>query len=140
MPHSCDVLELGAFFEGAEPGVRALFGVLLAAVQENGPVTVNATRSRATFQVDMRFGGIDRPRRSWLRANAVLTRPVRAPWIERVEFIAPSYYVHRFLVRSAGDVDAEVRALLREAYGVGERRHVSDPSWPRVTDPPEWVV
>ena len=29
--------------------------------------------------------------------------------------------------------------LLREAYGVGEQRHVSDPSWPRVTEPPDWV-
>ena len=139
MPHSCDVLELGAFFEGAEPGVRSLFDALLRAVESFGPVTVNATRSRVTFQVRMRFAAVERPRGDALRGHAVLTRPVRMEALERVEFLAPSYYLHRFRVRSVDEIEA-LRGLLREAYGVGEQRHVHDPSWPRVTEPPDWVV
>ena len=35
-------------------------------VERNGPVTVNATKSRIRFQVRMRFGGVERPRRDHL--------------------------------------------------------------------------
>jgi uncharacterized protein DUF5655 len=132
-------VELDALFEGVEPGVRVLFDALLDAVRSFGPVTVNATRSRVTFQTRMRFAGIDKPRRDHLLANAVLTRPVDGPRVERVEFIPPSYFVHRFRVGVPADIDESVRALLEEAYGVGEQRHVTDPDWPRVTDPPSWV-
>ena len=136
LPHSCDIVDLGAFFEGAE---RSLFDALLVVVESFGPVTVNATRSRVTFQVRMRFAAVERPRRDGLRGHLVLTRPVRSEAVERVEYLAPSYYLHRFRVRSEEDVEA-LRELLREAYGVGEQRHVHDASWPRVTEPPDWVA
>jgi hypothetical protein len=139
MPHSCATVALDEHFAEAEPHVRPLFDALLAAVREHGPVTVNATRSRIAFQARMRFGGVDRPRRDHLVANVVLTRPVRSPRVERVEFVPPSYYVHRFRLRTPEDLDGDVRALLREAYGVGEQRHLSDPAWPRERRPPDWV-
>jgi hypothetical protein len=142
MPHSCDVVELGAFFEGAPLAARSLFDALLAVVRGFGPVTVNATRSRATFQVRMRFAAVERPRGPALRGHLVLTRPVRGvAVVERVEFLSPSYYLHRFRLEAVGDVATEAfAALLREAYGVGEQRHVHEPGWPRVTEPPDWVV
>jgi hypothetical protein len=139
MPHSCAVVSVDAHFESAKPHVRALFDALLAAVREHGPVTVNATRSRITFQTRMRFGGIDRPRRDHLVANVVLTRAVRSPRVDRVEFVPPSYYVHRFRIRTPEDVDGEIRALLGEAYRVGEQQHLTDPDWPRERRPPDWV-
>jgi hypothetical protein len=142
MPHSCDVAGLGAFFARAEPGARALFDALLAAARSFGPVTVNATRSRATFQVRMRFAAVERPRGAVLRGHLVLTRPVPGvAAIARVEFLSPSYYLHRFRLSSVADLgDDAFAALLREAYGVGEQRHVREPGWPRVTEPPDWVV
>jgi hypothetical protein len=141
MPHSCDVLQLGAFFAGAEPETRVLFDALLAVVRGFGPVTVNATRSRATFQVRMRFAAVERPRGTTLRGHAVLTRPVRVDAVQRVEFLSPSYFLHRFRLASVADLDDEALvALLREAYGVGEQRHVHERGWPRVTEPPDWVV
>jgi hypothetical protein len=139
MPHSCETVELDAHFAASRSHVRELFDALLAAVTEHGPVTVNATRSRITFQTRMRFGGVDRPRRDHLVANLVLTRPVRSARIERVDFIPPSYYVHRFRLRTPEDLDGDIRALLGEAYGVGQQRHLSDPAWPRERRPPDRV-
>ena len=139
MPHSCRVVALDDHFARAEPRVRALFDRLLAAVRENGPVTVNATASRVTFQVDTRFAGIDRPRGENLVANFVLTRPVQSARLSRVEHIPPYYYVHRLRLRRPEDVDAELRGWLAEAYQVGRRRHVTDPDWPRCRRPPAWL-
>jgi hypothetical protein len=136
LPHSCLVADLDELVAPA----RELFDLLRAAIEENGPVTVNATRSRATFQTRMRFAAVERTRSPVLRGHVVLTRPVSSPRVERVEFLPPSYYLHRFRLRAPEDVDDELRALLREAYGVGEQRHLTDPSWPRVTEPPDWVT
>jgi hypothetical protein len=130
MPHSCAVVALDTHFAGSAPHVRATFDALLRAVQENGPVTVNATKSRVSFQVRMRFGGIDAPRRDHLIANFVLTRRLDSPRL-RVEFIAPYYHVHRVRLNRPEEVDGELRAWFAEAYRVGEQRHVTDPDWVR---------
>jgi uncharacterized protein DUF5655 len=129
MPHSCQVVGLDAFFEGS--GLRDVFERFVAAARANGPVTVNATKSRVTLQGRMRFAGIDRPRRSHLVANFVLTRLVDSPRLTRVEYVPPYYYVHRLRLASQEDVDAELEGWLAEAYEVGAQRHLSDPNWPR---------
>ena len=135
LPHSCQVVALDEHFAGSEPGVREVFDALVAAVEENGPVTVNATKSRVSFQVRMRFAGIERPRRDHLVATFVLTRPLDSARLKRVEHIPPYYYVHRIALRSSEEIDGELRAWLAEAYQVGEQRHLTDPGWPRVSSP-----
>ena len=77
MPHSCQVVELDEFFAGS--GLRELFERYVAAARENGPVTVNATKSRISLQVRMRFAAVQRPRKRYLPAHFVLTRPVESP-------------------------------------------------------------
>jgi hypothetical protein len=129
LPHSCAVVELDEHFAAA-PGLRAVFEAYLAAACECGPVTVNATRSRVSFQVRMRFAGIEKPRRTHLVATFVLTRRVVSERL-RVEPIAPYYYVHRVVLRVPDDVDDELRRWLAEAYQVGAQRHLSDPGWRR---------
>jgi Domain of unknown function (DUF5655) len=139
MPHSCALRDLDEHFAAAAPGLRAVFDALLTAVRAGGPVTVNATRSRVTFQTRIRFAGIDAPRGDHLLANFVLTRPVRSERIARVEHVPPYYYVHRVRLTRPEDVDADLRAWLAEARQVGDRRHVTDPDWPREREPPDWV-
>ena len=85
MPHSCQVVPLDEFFEGAAPELRDLFELYVAAT--GGDVTVNATKSRIALQARMRFAGIDRPRRRYLLANFVLTRPIESPRLARVDYV-----------------------------------------------------
>ena len=122
MPHSCQVVGLDSHFADA-PGLRVVFDAYLAAARENGPVTVNATKSRISLQVRMRFAGIERPRRHHIVATFVLVRELASPRL-RVEFIEPRYYVQRLVLHSPEDVDAEVRSWLSEAYAVGEQKHL----------------
>jgi hypothetical protein len=140
MPHSCQVVALDEFFAGAAPGQRELFERYVAAARRNGPVTVNATKSRISLQARMRFAGILRPRRRYLVATFVHTKPVESPRLTRVDFIPPYYYVHQLRLAEPADVDDELEGWLAEAYQVGEQRHVSDPDWPRQREPPGWVA
>ena len=131
LPHSCQVVGLDAFFADAAPQLRELFDLFVAAAEANGPVTLNATKSRVTLQVAFRFAAVERPRKAHLAAHFVLTRPLESPRLT-VESLKPYYHVHKLQLRSPADVDAELTGWLAEAYGVGERRHLSDRDWPRV--------
>jgi hypothetical protein len=122
MPHSCQVVALDEHFADA-PALRPVFDAYLAAAELNGPVTVNATKSRVSLQVRMRFAGIERPRKHHLVATFVLVRAIESDRL-KVEYIAPRYYVHRLVLRTPSDVDAEVRSWLSEAYAVGEQKHL----------------
>jgi Domain of unknown function (DUF5655) len=136
MPHSCQVVSLDRFFESAAPQLRELFELFVAAVGRT--VTVNVTKSRVALQARMRFAGIDRPRKRYLLANFVLTRPIESPRLTRVDFVPPYYYVHRLRL-AAADIDTELIHWLAEAYEVGTQRHVTDPDWTRDRRPPDWV-
>jgi hypothetical protein len=140
MPHSCELQPLEDHFAGVNPSLREAFEALVSTVRENGEVTINATKSRITLQARMRFAGVERPRKEHLVAHFVLTRPVESARLFRVDFVAPYYYVHRLRLRHADDIDAELRGWLAEAYEVGRQRHVSDPGWSKVREPPTWVT
>jgi hypothetical protein len=124
MPHSCQVVELDSHFAGADPALRAAFDAYLAAARENGPVIVNPTKSRISFQARMRFAGVLAPRKTFLMATFVLTRAIDSERLAKVEFIPPHYHVHYLRLRTPADVDAEVRGWLAAAYAVGEQRHL----------------
>ena len=132
LPHSCRVIGLDELFAGAPAVLRETFERLVAAAEESGPVTVNATKSRATLQARMRFAGVERPRKAHLLAHLVLTRPLQSPRFTKVEHLAPYYHVHWLRLRAPADVDADVTGWLAEAYQVGLQRHVTDPAWPKV--------
>ena len=120
MPHSCDVRTVDEHFAAASPALRAAFDAFVATAREHGDVTLNATKSRITLQARFRFAGVERPRRDHLVAHFVLTRPVRSARLSRVEYVPPSYYVHKLRLHGPEEVDAELRGWLAEAVARGE--------------------
>jgi hypothetical protein len=117
MPHSCQVVALDDHFADRPPALRAAFDAFVAAAEEHGPVTVNATKSRITLQVRMRFAAVE-PRRTRLRAHLVLKRPIEHPRLA-IEHLEPDYYLHRFTLSGPDDVDDELKSWIAEAYRVG---------------------
>ena len=135
MPHSCLVVPLDQHFEGRPPALRAAFDALVAAAEANGPVTVNATKSRITLQVRMRFAAVE-PRRDHLRAHLVLKRRIEHLRLV-VEHLEPGYYLHRFTLTRPADVDDELTAWVAEAYRVGAQLTAAPrPAAPPGPDPP----
>jgi hypothetical protein len=130
LPHSCQIVPLDRHFEGRE-ALRPVFDAFVAAAEANGPVTINATKSRITLQAEMRFAAVE-TRRARLKAHVVLGRPIASPRFTRVEHLPPAYYVHHFELARVEDVDAEVREWLAEAYFRRSRAPAARPA----PDPP----
>jgi hypothetical protein len=124
--HACGRHDLAHHFHGAEPLVRALYRKVLAATRAIGPVKVLPEKTRIAFQVRMSFAQVT-PRRRWLDGHVVLARRLDHPRFRRVDTISPRNHVHVFRLTRLDEVDAEFAGWLREAYAVGEQRHLSRP-------------
>ena len=93
------------------------------AVEELGPVAVLPEKTRIALQVRMSFAAL-MPRRHWLDGHVVLARRLETSRFRRIDTFSPRNVVHVFRLGSPDEVDDEVIGWLREAYAVGEQRHL----------------
>ena len=122
--HFCGKHTLARHFEGKSREVRQLFDALLLLLESFGPVTINAEKSRIAFQVRMSFAAVS-VRKAHLIGHLVLARRVEHPRFKRVETISARNHVHHFRLESPSELDDEFAQFAREAYAVGEQRHLS---------------
>jgi hypothetical protein len=64
-------------------------------------------------------------RRDRIVGHVVLARRLENPRFTKIEYISPRHHVHSFCFYSRKELDREVLAWLREAYRVGQQRHLS---------------
>lgn len=122
-PHACGRYCLGDHFEGRPAEVRALFDAFLAALEEIGPVTVLPQKTRIAFHVRMSFAQVT-PRRDGLDGHLILARRIEDPRFLEVQTFSPRNHLHRFRITNIEEIDSRMRAWMREAYAVGEQRHL----------------
>jgi hypothetical protein len=103
--------------------VRALFEAVVATIERLGPVIVVPEKTRIAFQTRMSFAQVT-PRIKWLDGHLVLARRLEHPRFRKVETISARNHVHYFRLTRIADIDAEFAGFLREAYAVGEQRHL----------------
>ena len=125
--HACGRYELRTHFLGKPAGIRDIFDAVLRAIRHVGPVTVLPEKTRIAFQVRMSFAQVT-PRMRWVDGHVVLSRRYPRPRFRRIDTISPRNHVHHFRLMEPEDVDGEVEAWLREAYAVGEQRHLEKPA------------
>lgn len=125
-PHACGGHRLEDHFKGKPPEVRALFDAFLAALEEIGPVTVLPQKTRIAFHVRMSFAQVT-PRRGGLDGHFVMARRIEDPRFLEVRTFSPRNHLHRFRISEVSDIDPRMRAWMREAYAVGEQRHLDRP-------------
>ncbi len=113
--HSCGNYRLADHFKTRSPVVRQLFNRWRAMARACGPVTVYAQKTRIVFQAGVRFAGAV-VHKNWLEATLWLRRPAPHRCVHRIEsFGQLGYGLHLRLVDVA-DLDADLEALMREAY------------------------
>lgn len=122
--HACGRHDLETHFHGKPPEIRALYEALLERVRACGPVTVLPEKTRIAFQVRMSFA-VAMPKRGWVDGHLVLARRVEHALFRRIESLSPRNHVHHFRLRAAADLTPDFDALLREAYAVGEQKHLA---------------
>ena len=121
--HACGRHDLEAHFARTEPVVRELYERVLGVVRRLGPVTVLPEKTRIAFQVRMSFAQVT-TRRRWLDGHVVLARRLDHPRFRKIEVLSPRNVVHHFRLERVEEVDADFAAWMREAYAVGEQRHL----------------
>jgi hypothetical protein len=121
--HSCGTHDLAHHFRGKPPEIRALYDRVVRLVKSIGPVRVLPEKTRIAFQVRMSFAQIT-PRRRWLDGHVVLARRLESPRFRRIDTISRRNHVHFFRITRAGEIDAEFRDWLAEAYEVGKQEHL----------------
>ena len=121
--HSCNRYRLSDHFKGKDPLVRELFDRFVQVMRELGPVHMYAQKTGIVFQVRVRFVGV-KTLKHWLEAAMWLKRRVELPRFHRIEALNPPDHIHYFRLKQASDLDAELMALLREAYSVGCQEHL----------------
>jgi uncharacterized protein DUF5655 len=122
--HSCSSVSLESHFAGRSDQVRQLFEKLVAMIKKSGPVKVLPEKTRIAFQVRMSFIAVQ-VRRDYLIGHFVFARRVEHPRFVRVETFSPRNHLHAFRVDRLEDLDEEFGAWVREAYAVGEQKHLT---------------
>lgn len=121
--HTCSSHTLDEHFAEKGPAVRQLFDALLASLKRCGPVKVLPEKTRIAFQVRMSFAAVS-VRRTYLVGHFVFARRVEHPRFRRVESFSPRNHLHAFRLDSVDDLDAQFSRWAREAYAVGEQKHL----------------
>ncbi len=121
--HFCGRYDLETHFERKPAEIRDLFDAVVCAIERCGPVTVLPEKTRIAFQTRMSFAQVT-PRTKWLDGHVVLARRLEHPRFRKIETVSPRNHVHHFRVHAITDVDAEFKSWLKEAYDIGEQRHL----------------
>lgn len=121
--HSCSKVSLETHFISKSDKARELFDALAAIIKRCGPVKVLPEKTRIAFQVRMSFIAVQ-VRRDYLIGHFVLARRVEHPRFTRVETFSPRNHLHAFRVERLEDLDDQFAAWVREAYAVGEQKHL----------------
>ena len=109
--HTCKSLgSLDIHFERKPPVIRELFDRFLEALEEFGPVSVLAEKTRIAFHVRMSFA-VAMPRQRWLDGHLVLARRIDSPRFRRVETFSPRNHLHAFRLTNVDEIDSEFRLL-----------------------------
>ncbi len=80
-------------------------------------------KTRIAFHVRMSFAQVT-PRRNGLDGHLVLARRIEDPRFLEVKTFSPRNHLHRFRITNIEEIDGRLRAWMREAYAVGEQRHL----------------
>ena len=121
--HACGRYRLRDHFADRDPEVVKTFRALLAAARKCGPVKVLPEKTRIAFQVRMSFAAFTL-RRNWVDGHVVLARRRESQRFSKIQEFSPINQLHQFRLYRAEEVDVEVTDWLREAYAVGEQRHL----------------
>ena len=121
--HSCGEFSLDDLFARSAPHVREVFDALVELARRHGEVHVIAQKTRATVQARIRFLSVY-PRKNHLLCGFLFGRRVDSPRFKKIESFSARNHVHSVAIASVEEIDAEVEAWLREAYDVGEQRHL----------------
>jgi hypothetical protein len=123
--HVCDTTTLEDHLRGKPGHVLDLFQRFAAHVQACGPFEYAPIRRQVGFRVNRIFAGVQLTD-GGLRGYLDLPRRVDRPPFHHVSPYTKRLFVHHFAISSADELDEQFAGWVREAYEVGEGRHLTE--------------
>ena len=126
LSHSCGAYTVAGFLDGKpERGVE-LFWHFVAEYEKVGPIKLHPVKTRVALMVDVRFAAINRVGKDFIDGHLWLKESIDSPTFYKIEHLGKSDFIHRFRIRDESDIDDEFRSLMRLAYKIGRREHLSN--------------
>jgi hypothetical protein len=108
----------------ANPRTVDLYMQFKALIESCGPIIVVPAKTRIGFQVRMIFAAVNQFKGNGFDAHVVLARRLENPRFRKIETVSARNHVHHFTVTRKEDIDAEMLEWIKEAYAVGEQKHL----------------
>lgn len=121
--HFCDRYDLEAHFTGKPAEIRQLYEKFASQVRSCGPVTILPEKTRIAFQARMSFAALQ-VQRGRVIGHLVLAQRYERPCFVRIDSLSRSNHVHHFRIEKPEDLDEELCGFIRQAYQVGEQKHL----------------
>ena len=109
---------------GRDPAVIRLYERFVELVEACGPFEVSVAKTAITFKGSRRGFAGAKPKTQWLDGYLDLQRQLKDPRIRRASPYTKRLFVHQFRVTALDQLDEEFAGWVREAYEVGEGRHL----------------
>jgi len=122
--HFCSSYTLREHLASKSATAVVLFRAFARLVRRCGQVRVVPEKTRIAFQVRMSFAAVSLRKESMV-GHVVLARRLNHPRFTKIESLSPRNHVHSFRFESLEEIDREVFEWLREAYRVGQQRHLA---------------
>jgi hypothetical protein len=109
---------------GCDHGVVELYERFVELVRACGPFELSISKTAITFKGSRRGFAGAKPKKAWLDGYLDLQRKVTDPRISRASPYTKRLFVHQFRVSALDQLDGDFADWVREAYEVGEGRHL----------------
>jgi hypothetical protein len=113
--HSCLAQSLNRHFQGKAPQLRQIYEELVARLRKLGPLRVDAVKSSINFASKYHFGGLS-VKRDYVRLGFLSEEVITDERIIKTERVGPNRVGHVVILRSRGDVDAQLMKWLKQAF------------------------
>lgn len=113
--HSCLAYDVDDHFAGKDPRLREIFDLLVAEMEQFGPLRIDAIKRNINLIARHHLGGVEVQQKA-LRLGFLHDEPLESERIVRVTRLGPHRVGHTVKLHSPDDVDDELLGWLRKAY------------------------
>jgi hypothetical protein len=113
--HSCLAYDVDGHFAGKDPRLREIFDLLVAKMEEFGPLRFDAVRRTINLIARHHLGGVEVQKKA-LRLGFLHDEPLESERFVRVARLGPHRVGHTVKLHSVDDVDDELLGWLKKAY------------------------
>lgn len=123
--HSCGNFSVEGFLKDKPKRGVELFWHFIHEYRKIGPIILHPVKTRIAIMVQVRFAGINKIGADYIQGGFWSKKKVKSDKFYKVSNFTPKDYGLLFRIQDENDIDEEFRGYMKEAYAIGERKHIA---------------